>query len=117
MGELLGLALVGMIGLGLVVVFGIVLAVLKLVFGLILLPFRILGWLLVLPFLALKLVFGLLAGLSFLPLLVIGLLGGAFLMVVVPLMPFLLLAGLAWLVFSGMRGPAAAAGAVRPPLP
>ncbi len=93
-----------MLGLGLLLVFGVVLALVKLAFELLFLPFKLLGWLLLLPFLALKLIFGLLAG--------------AFLMVVVPLLPFLLLGGLAWLVFSAMRGgPVAPAGTVLPPMP
>ena len=80
---------------------GVALLLMKLFFGL--LPFRLLGWLLVLPLLLVKLMFGLFAGLALLPVLGAGLLGGALVLVVLPIVPLLLMALTVWVVMSAAR--------------
>lgn len=82
---------------------GVALLLMKLFFGLLLLPFRLLGWLLVLPLLLVKLMFALFAGLALLPVLGAGLLGGALVLVVLPIVPLLLMGLTVWVVMSAAR--------------
>lgn len=115
MGELLGLvALIVVAGLC-VLAFSVALLSLKLLFGLLLLPIRALTWLVVLPLVLIKAAFGLLAGVVFLPLMVIAGLGGMLALFALPLVPVLLIAAAVWAVIKlSRRAPATGSQAVLP---
>jgi len=107
--ALTGLVLFGVIGLALALFA-------KAFFWLLILPFRLLGWLIAIPLLIFKALIGLLVGLVVLPfVLVVGgiaLLGGLVALtfsLFLPLLPFLFIALVVWLVVKAGSHPVAAA--------
>jgi hypothetical protein len=76
------------------------------------LPLRLLGWILFLPFLLLKLLLGGIFLIVAIPIVAIVMVVGAIatvLAIAIPLLPFLALAGLAWVLYQVVRAPATAA--------
>ena len=114
--ELVVLAALALVGLLVFGVIGMALALFAKAFiWLLILPFRLLGWLIAIPLLIIKAIFGLLLGLVVLPivLLVVGiaLVGGLVVLafsLFLPLLPFLFIALVVWLVVKAGSRPVAA---------